>query len=399
MIWILIPAACAAAQQSPRPTQKEIDMAVDAGARYLLRSADVDVKSHHFQSDGLVYYALVAAGRGADSAALRFRNRMLETPLDKPFAPVYHVAIRAMALAKADPVRHQKEIARCAWWLVNAQTDNGQWDYEGPEDGAVPRSFERTTWTGPAPTSGKDRKSVSVSPLKVTRTEPQRALDPHREEINRNSSTTQYAVLGLLAARTASVAIPQETWMKLQDFLLRTQDPKEGGWDYIDPADKKNSWQPATDGSHLDQTLMMLSCLGVLRRVQDRPDPRLAKAIERALGHVLDRSDWFGRHLRELPQTDDQPRIGLIYHYYTLYSIERVGLLLGQERLAQMDWYGIGAEHLLTHQEKDGSWGLTYRDGSTDRLANTSFAILFLSRSVPSIDSREPVRPDVPTGK
>jgi hypothetical protein len=66
--------------------------------------------------------------------------------------------------------------------------------------------------------------------------------------------------------------------------------------------------------------------------------------------------------------------------------LERVGVIYGVDKIGGIDWYAIGAESLLPAQEANGSWG----GGEYGREVNTSFAILFLSRSnvVKSLSSR-----------
>ncbi len=392
----------AAAQGNKPPPQGDVDRAVEAGARYLLASWERDPGQHSYKGDALVFYALLAAGKGADARTGKLFKRILDTPLDGTDFPVYDVGLRAMALAHADPVRFQTEIARCAWWLVNAQTDNGQWDYDGPNHEGVPKKFDPGKGSGPVPTGAKGKNPAPRDALKVERREKWVAANPRRGTILRNSSTTQYALLGLFAARTAYVTIPEETWRKVEDLLLRTQDGKEGGWTYIDPKDDKNDWHPVDPPSHLDQTLMVLSCLSILQRVREKPDPRIDKSADRALGYLTQRSDWLGEHLKTMPK-DDEPGLTLIYHFYDLYSIERVGILWDREKLGGMAWYALGAKQLLKYQQRDGAWGQDYKTGASDKLVNTSFAILFLKRTVAGMPT--PTHggglqgPDVPTDK
>ncbi|GEM_PF-2433165 len=397
-LLLLLAAEGAAAQSSHPPPQADIDRSVDAGAKFLLEAWAREPNEPAYKGDTLVFYALLAAGRGNEPRTGKLLQRILATPLDGTDFPVYDVGLRAMALAHADPVRYQTEIARCAWWLVNAQTDNGQWDYDGPQDGEVPKKFDTVPWSGPVPTG---KNATGRTGLKVERRAKWVAANPRREGILRNASTTQYGLLGLFAARSAFIIVPEETWKKAEEMLLRTQDGKEGGWAYIDPKDKSNQWQPVDPPSHLDHTLMILSCLSILKRVRERASPEIDKAADRAFHYLTRRADWLGEYLRTMPQ-DKDGGLTLIYHFYDLYSIERVGIFWDRDKLGGMAWYALGARQLLQKQTGDGSWGLNYRDGSSDKLVNTSFAILFLKRTVagmPTPTQGNKPRPDVPTGK
>lgn len=77
--------------------------------------------------------------------------------------------------------------------------------------------------------------------------------------------------------------------------------------------------------------------------------------------------------------------------FYNLYSVERACVMAGIRKLeGETDWYAIGAEALLEHQNLDGGWGdeKTAQPAiNSDRrqLVNTSMAILFLKRAAPPV--------------
>jgi hypothetical protein len=64
-------------------------------------------------------------------------------------------------------------------------------------------------------------------------------------------------------------------------------------------------------------------------------------------------------------------------HYYFLWSLERVAVAYGLDSIGNSDWFAYGANQLLKSQGRDGAWPGSSDDGT----ANTSFALLFLSRS------------------
>lgn len=57
---------------------------------------------------------------------------------------------------------------------------------------------------------------------------------------------------------------------------------------------------------------------------------------------------------------------------YFYWSLERVGVVYGLEKIGKTDWYQYGANHLIPLQGADGSWG---------RDVDTAFALLFLAKS------------------
>jgi hypothetical protein len=63
--------------------------------------------------------------------------------------------------------------------------------------------------------------------------------------------------------------------------------------------------------------------------------------------------------------------------YYFLWSLERVAVAYGLDRIGGKDWYTWGADFLVSDQEKDGSWQGAHGSYGAD----TCFALLFLRRA------------------
>jgi len=61
---------------------------------------------------------------------------------------------------------------------------------------------------------------------------------------------------------------------------------------------------------------------------------------------------------------------------YFFWSLERIGVIYGLDKIGGVDWYEAGAQTLVKTQGPDGSWG-----GSYGAEVCTSFAVLFLCRS------------------
>ena len=62
--------------------------------------------------------------------------------------------------------------------------------------------------------------------------------------------------------------------------------------------------------------------------------------------------------------------------YYFFWSLERVGVILDQDKIGGHDWYAWGSEILVANQGGDGSW-----HGEYPPAVDTCFALLFLKRS------------------
>ena len=62
---------------------------------------------------------------------------------------------------------------------------------------------------------------------------------------------------------------------------------------------------------------------------------------------------------------------------YFLWSMERVGVIFGVDKIGGFDWYDLGSTVLVRSQSPDGTWNISGYGPEV----NTSFAVLFLSRS------------------
>lgn len=73
--------------------------------------------------------------------------------------------------------------------------------------------------------------------------------------------------------------------------------------------------------------------------------------------------------------------VGLGNEYYLLWSVERVAMAFALDSIGDADWYEWGCNHLLPTQQPNGSWGDGGQGDNYGADVNTSFALLFLSRS------------------
>jgi hypothetical protein len=75
---------------------------------------------------------------------------------------------------------------------------------------------------------------------------------------------------------------------------------------------------------------------------------------------------------------------------YFLWSLERVGVVYGVDKVGGFDWFDIGSTALVRSQSPDGSWQV----GNYGTEVNTAFAVLFLSRSNLARDLSSKVQKD-----
>lgn len=62
--------------------------------------------------------------------------------------------------------------------------------------------------------------------------------------------------------------------------------------------------------------------------------------------------------------------------YYFLWSLERVAVVYSLQTIGNRDWFALGSDYLLDHQEANGSW-----QGNGGPSVDTCFALFFLRRA------------------
>jgi len=225
---------------------------------------------------------------------------------------------------------------------------------------------------------------------------PAGAPGPARSETWTDLSNTQFAALGLRAARQAGLRVPPKAWEELLEATLAYQ---EEPWTVADPRkDERSSTgvvevagfryhaaptgpppgrggdfpggPPGFAGAEPtgSMTAAGIAVLAICREGLGRKLPgrsRLGAIRAEARGLA-----WLAHHF----SADRNPGSGAWLEYY-LYGLERVGALLEIERIGDHDWYREGARRLVRDQLRTGAW-----PGRQEESA-TCFALLFLQRA------------------
>jgi hypothetical protein len=66
---------------------------------------------------------------------------------------------------------------------------------------------------------------------------------------------------------------------------------------------------------------------------------------------------------------------------YYMWSVERIGVLLGLDKFGDTDWYAAGSAGLIKQQQENGSWQSAHADPDPEGLSDTAFALLFLRKA------------------
>jgi hypothetical protein len=362
-IWIIL-ASSSSASARQAIDQSQVDAAVKKGAAFLLKKyekgLDPGLMGWNLE---LLMLALSHANVPREDEIFQKGLKELET---SKLQYTYRVASLAMAVARIDAVKQQPRLAHCAQWLVDTQLAAGEWGYPGTvsQETDVPKPIE----VAPPKLDG-------ASKIKIKR-QPNKSLDLR---VKGDISNTQFAVLALKTCADAGIEIPKETWSAALSYVQTTQN-LDGGWGYCFGGEKDPS-------SYASMTCAGVTTMAICRHALGHKDVTKDTPVKVAVA-------WLGKTFRadrnanvENGQITDPNR----WLFYYLYSIERVGVILGLESLGKEKWYPAGAKHLLEKQMDNGSWwtGAKPAASEMDITADTCFAILFLTRATPPLTPTE----------
>jgi hypothetical protein len=311
-------------------TREQVERAIHDAISHLRRSQGVDGGWNGPPGlSELAVLALLTAGERPDDPRMAAALEAVRLHAPNGGFGTYAVALQTMALSAADPVRYRREIARNALWL----------------EAAMVRSFGRG---GPRSAAG--------------------AWTYNMQGGGGDNSNTQYAVLGLNAAREAGVPIAEEVLAAARRHWEECQQ-NDGGWGYqFGPMQSSASMTCAGVSS------LILTGRRVYRGFESLQGERISRCGQGENDVALLRGlAWLGKNFRVDMNFGGQNQWTLYY----LYGLERAGRLSGQRFFGNHDWYREGAEQLVKTQDRlSGAWP----NGGSGPTATTSFALLFLAK-------------------
>jgi hypothetical protein len=196
------------------------------------------------------------------------------------------------------------------------------------------------------------------------------AMPEQDPSFSTNNSTTQFAVLGLWAARRHNLPLERALALVVQRF--RTSQARGGGWNYIYETNA-GSFTPSMTGAGLLGLAvghgLTADSLSSAAREELAHDPAIEKGLK-----VL--SESIGQRLVQLTPKDPYMPNNL----YLFWTVERVGVLYGMQTINGKEWYPWGAAEILAKQGTNGSWNCGGYAGATP-ITDTCFALLFLRRA------------------
>ncbi len=324
----------------------------------------------------------------------------------------YELALAILFLDRLGDPGDVKWIRTCAVRLVAGQKPSGGWTYDCPvlkpqqesdlltvmrygrpkhpldlyapgPNPLLPQDLIRrdpgATGIQPADPNLPDKeayehnKALKNLPLNLRRLP---ALQPpkesHRlaERDNTDNSNTQFATLALSAASRHD--LPLERALALIAVRFHRSQVPSGGWNYRFSAPAKaEDVRPAMVGAGLLGLAVALGLVADYAPPEVAPRPIQDPAIEKGFN---DLAPYIGE-----PLSDGDAQINL----YTLWTIERCGVLYNRKQIGGKDWYSWGVQLLLPSQRGDGSWdhGHYFTQRNITSITDTCFALLFLKRA------------------
>ena len=378
LVGLVAPSAVA-----PAADQKQIDAAIQKGADYL--------KAHSGDGIGpqaLAGIALLEAKVPANDPAVTAITNAVRTQCYSQ-SRTYQITLCLMYLDRLEDPNDVPLIQMLAVRLLAGQNGNGGWTYTCVND----LTAQEVQWlqanVKPIPPEKDDSgKPVNKAPgLHPAVKEYAAAVRAATGNQGDDNSNTQFAIIAVWAARKHGV--PVEASLELIEKRFVASQDADGCWSYTmnggvsraamtcagllglatgvarreerraKTADKAPKEAPKT--TKPNDPLFTPAAKGDEKKGEKRPEWQTAPIMKGLAG--------LGAHLNLIvrgAQAGERP-------FYTFWSIERVGVLYGLDKIGGVDWYEYLADAIVRSQRADGSW--------MNSDVDTSFAVMVLCRS------------------
>jgi hypothetical protein len=267
---------------------------------------------------------------------------------------------------------------RLAW----SQNPTGGWNYVGlPEGGDIPTMTTAGIymWVVTSAVEVKDARRNKREQVLPIDPRPRKAWDDREEEAEDAASTARAKKKATRKSDNKVVDIYDA--LHRDAFNQRKEAAKKAGGGNLAgggaPKDEKKSTKIKDDFKDVKPPILNVT----------RPNPLAGdQPYERGL-----------KRTAEFAQ--GQIPAGGGYNYYYLWSVERFGVLIGEEKLGTIDWYQVGADRIVKAQREDGSWGVTKEESAKAAThykygPDNCFALLFLRKANLGSEITRMIKPD-----
>jgi HEAT repeats len=362
--------------RAAKPTDASVIGAIQRGSQYLCRVGP----SAEGGRAGIAALGLLKSGTSPDDPAI---EKIIDTRLLPKFQSdgtfhssvgtdqYYEAGVDLMVYLNSHPEAHEKEITTLVKLLLEAQHEEGYWTY-------------------PPQWRAGDRGDTSI---------------------------TQYALLGLWDAQRHGINVPIAVFERAASWLAANQDSDGAFWYHPGNDHYKPTQSVVAAGSAnllvcgavlfgVDRITQKkakaeksdsVPLFGVLKKVDLTPSSSTESKL--AIGkakHVASGSSKVGKSridsgARRGMEWLDRNWIGGLptyFRFYYYYALERACTLSATDLIGDHDWYDEISDSVLKDQQPDGGWNSNDPGGP---VANTAFALLFLSRATARL-----IRPGTP---
>jgi len=320
----------------------------------------------------------------------------------------------SLAILFLDRLGNRKDrviIQKLALRLIAGQSPTGGWCYRCP---VLSSTHQRQLWAVlRRPKKLRRRASIpeALQGLPVLTPPAELALDDPLDKTNEpiwgttDNSNTQFAMLAIWASRRHGVPVDRTLNLLVRRFH-KSQNPN-GSWDYRFKRGGGRAEAPAMDcvgllglalsHRHANESLAWLkpvvliaaraACHWELPGVRARlvwppliaglwdrlPGPKKQAQDPKILNGFVALNPHIGKPAMRM-------RGLAMPNLYFLWSVERVAVLYGLEKIGDKDWYRWGAEMLVANQQGEGHWEGGGYPGSSPTI-DTCLALLFLKRA------------------
>jgi HEAT repeats len=360
--------ACDQTSFAAKPNDPSVIAAIERGSAFLANNgANTDGGRA-----GMAALGLLKSGTSPDDPAIgkiidsRLLPKFQSDGTYKASTPTdlyYEAGVDLMVYLNSHPETHEHEIAALVKILLEAQHEEGYWTY-------------------PTASRAGDRGDTSI---------------------------TQYALLGLWDAQRHGIHVPIAAFERAASWLAANQD-SEGAFWYHPGNDHYRPTQSVVAAGSANLLVCGAVLFGIERITQKAATTTAAKSDSAALFGVLKKVDLSpsGRTESKVAisktkhvassnskvgksKIESGARRGLewidrnwiggsptYFQYYYYYALERACTLSATDQIGDHDWYDELSDAILKQQQANGAWNSNDPAGA---VANTAFALLFLSRA------------------
>lgn len=323
----------------------------------------------------------------------------------------YQLSLNIMFLDKLGTPLDTELIQSMAVRLLLGQTPRGGWSYRcrAPDDQEIARLKQLVSEAKPAAKNdgspvgadidSRPRLSDAVADILKSRRllPPSNGANPDGMDDNSN---TQFAILGLWAARRHGVPV-DDALAFVEKRFLAAQDPRSGGWGYgvggfVSPTPPMTCVGllalAISSGNNSERVLRAgakpkVNPDGKVTEPKDIKPPKISnplesRSVQAGLAYIAPfiappaPKQGQGAVAPSLPGAGVGTLGDWMSDLYFLWTLERVCMVYGLKDIHRRDWYAIGSKYLMESQNHDGSWRHKYSPE-----IETSFGLMFMCRS------------------